>query len=768
MLEKIISIDNVGVFKKGVPQAIDLEKVTLIYADNARGKSTLAAIARACANGDAAEMTSRKTVGATTDQKVNFRFKSPSGSFNAQFDGLTWSGGDPNLHVFNQDFVERNVYAGGTVSAEQRASLLELALGDAAVVQRSEFQKQSEIQRAFAGKVSAAEGALTGYRGGLTIDQFIALPIIDDVDAEISAINKQITEGENAARIVAKPELKTLPVPPINLDSFTRIATSQFDQLQDAAEALAKKHFAEHFGEVTERWVSAGLKHKPEPNCPFCGQKTDGLELLAAYKAYFNQAYQDHVASVATMKTLVTQILPTWALAEWEKVAAFNSGAAGTWEGVVAFTLPTIDLKAAHGIVEDVQKALIEIADQKIANPMLPAGGALIEAVLNKLSELEAMSKAFNTSINEINNSLADYKKSIGSVDLKALKAGQERLGQHKARHDPKVELLVEAIISARAEYKSAEKAKETAKGKLDQLMSQILASFQTEINAWLVKFGAPFKLKELKPTYLGGGVRSQYVIEVRGASVQVGPAATGQLSFQSALSEGDKRTLAFAFFLATLFADANKAHAVVVLDDVFTSLDRHRRHNTADAAVRVAHECSQLIALGHDAHFLRELKKRIMSKKVAETQELCLHRDVNDYSLVTKFELDEFCSSDYYKHYVLVENYIIGAIPPGQHLEVAKALRLLVEGHLHRSFPGHFKEGQTVGVALDAIKNAKGNSALARLQSIHPDLVTFNDFAAAYHHDTSGGHPRTDINDAELLHFAKAAIGFIQARQLW
>ncbi|SPA25372.1 hypothetical protein CBM2623_A10106 [Cupriavidus taiwanensis] len=60
MLEKIIRIDNVGVFKAGVPAAITLKKVTVAYADNARGKSTLSALLRACGAGDAQSLQARK------------------------------------------------------------------------------------------------------------------------------------------------------------------------------------------------------------------------------------------------------------------------------------------------------------------------------------------------------------------------------------------------------------------------------------------------------------------------------------------------------------------------------------------------------------------------------------------------------------------------------------------------------------------------------------------------------------------------------------
>jgi hypothetical protein len=97
--------------------------------------------------------------------------------------------------------------------------------------------------------------------------------------------------------------------------------------------------------------------------------------------------------------------------------------------------------------------------------------------------------------------------------------------------------------------------------------------------------------------------------------------------------------------------------------------------------------------------------------------------------------------------------------------LEVAKALRLLVEGHLHRCFPKKFKEGQTVGDMLGQVKAAAPPNPLALLLPLHADLVSFNEFAAAFHHDTSGGYTRVEINQAELLPFAKGALGFIQMR---
>lgn len=125
MLEKVICIDNVGFFKKGVLKAVDLKNITLIYADNARGKSTLSSLLLTCSEGNVKDIVNRKTVGSTTEQHVLLRFNPSIGgcTFNSEFDGIEWKGAKPNMHVFNQAFVERNVFASTGVLSVPRAPI---------------------------------------------------------------------------------------------------------------------------------------------------------------------------------------------------------------------------------------------------------------------------------------------------------------------------------------------------------------------------------------------------------------------------------------------------------------------------------------------------------------------------------------------------------------------------------------------------------------------------------------------------------------------
>lgn len=768
MLEKVVRIDNVGVIRSGVPKALDLDKVTLIYADNARGKSTLSALLKACAAGDAAHVCQRKTVGATASQNVLLRFDSPAGAFSAEFDGTVWKGKQPNLYVFNQDFVEKNVYASQGVLPEQREALLDLALGDAAVAQRAEFDKQTALQRECAGKVKAAEDALQGFRGVHTVDQFIGLAALQDVDVQIQTVDKQVTEARDAEKIRTRPEFKTVTVPTFDFTALVKVAESSFEIVSANAEAIAKKHFSKHNGTSTERWVAEGLHQKPELECPFCGQPTEGVDLLTAYKSYFDNAYKDHLQRVASMKVDIQRAVSDALLLDWAASIEFNNGALSGWtSSLEQMELPYLDVQFCRERLSAVEADLLKVAEVKAAAPLKPLDGSPFKAAMAKLEAVQTAAETFNVAIVKLNEQIAAYKNKLAKPDVPGLMAQQAGLAVRKNRFETNVVALVDAVTNARADYKSVEAAKNAAKKSMDTLMEATLKEFQKAINTWLMKFGAPFSVKDLGPNYKGGGVRSEYVLEVRGAKVNVGPGPAGELSFHAALSEGDKRTLAFAFFLAMLFADQNRKLTTVVLDDVFTSLDHHRRHHTASVIVQMAHECAQVIVLGHDAHFLNDVRKSAQKKKVGGLLQLGLHRDAHNYSVLGPFDIDEFCKSKYYKHYSLVERFVNGQAND-KLLDVAQALRPLVEGHLHRCFPEQFKDGLLVGDMLNSIKVAPVGAPLSSLQSLVPDLVTFNDFAAAYHHETAAGETRTDVTDAEVLHFAKGALGFIQSRKLW
>jgi wobble nucleotide-excising tRNase len=116
MIRKILKLQNVGLLQDATQGgAVDIAKVCGIYADNGRGKSTFAAVMRACGLGDGSRLNARRTIDSAGTPEVTFLL--PTGS-QVEFKGNTWSGVSPHIVVFDSEFAEHNVYSGFEVRAD--------------------------------------------------------------------------------------------------------------------------------------------------------------------------------------------------------------------------------------------------------------------------------------------------------------------------------------------------------------------------------------------------------------------------------------------------------------------------------------------------------------------------------------------------------------------------------------------------------------------------------------------------------------------------
>jgi len=134
MLERIEEIQGIGLLHAANGKPHKYLKTTLIYADNGRGKSTLATVLRSLSTGDASLILNRKTVDGVLPPQAVLQF---ANGHKVTFSGNAWSELRPELLVFDSDFIERNVYSGSVINTGHRKNLLEFALGEPAVAARA-------------------------------------------------------------------------------------------------------------------------------------------------------------------------------------------------------------------------------------------------------------------------------------------------------------------------------------------------------------------------------------------------------------------------------------------------------------------------------------------------------------------------------------------------------------------------------------------------------------------------------------------------------
>lgn len=132
MIDRIGLIRNIGQFDSVSSGAnIPLARLTVVYAENGRGKTTLAAVLRSLATGDPVPIAERRRLAAQHPPHVVL--DCDGGPPAAMFQNNAWNRTVPNLVVFDDIFVDQNVYSGLAVEAGHRQSLHELILGAQAV-----------------------------------------------------------------------------------------------------------------------------------------------------------------------------------------------------------------------------------------------------------------------------------------------------------------------------------------------------------------------------------------------------------------------------------------------------------------------------------------------------------------------------------------------------------------------------------------------------------------------------------------------------------
>lgn len=765
IISKILRLQNVGLLQDATQTgAISLGKVTAVYADNGRGKSTLATVLRACQLGDAGRLNARKTIDGLSNPEVKLLL--PNGS-RVEFTSNAWTATLSEIAVFDSEFVEQNVYSGLEVRADQRQSLLEFALGDQTVQLKQQVDQLTQEIETQTRKRTSAEKTLTGFARPYTVTQFIALQPVPDAQKQIDALQTRLEAAKNAQTLAARKDPTSTRAIQFDIAAFFTVLKTQVKDVEEAAEAVVKAHLAKHISHDLEDWASRGQQYLGGLECPFCGQAIDGLDLIKAYRSYFNKAYADLKRQVAELESVVATGLAESKIEAAVSDAETNTARIEAWKDQLNVSAPALDGVALAAALKQVREQLLTLVGAKQRAPLESVGSpADADATTAAIAGITQAIAAYNAEVQAAALQIGGFKKNLLTEDTTVLAAEIQKLEAAQKRVQSDVTTAVAEYLAAETERKRLDGEKTKARQQLDALMQATLQQYQTSINDLLTAFGAEFSIQQLKPTYLGGGEpRSEYGLCVRNKSVKLGSRAdigTGH-SFATTLSEADKRTLAFAFFFARLKADANLAGKLVVLDDPVSSLDRNRRHQSIRHIANLAGDCGQLLVLSHDAYFVRELRERLRDRKLTSIAAhiLTIKRVGQGYSAFAQCDIDDVCSSDYYRHHRQVADYVDGKSTANTR-DVAKAIRPMLEGYYHRRFPGKIPRKKMFGEIIALAAQSPAGDPLAYLQPKLKELGEINDYAGQFHHDTNAGFDNAPVVDGELLGFAKRALNLI------
>jgi wobble nucleotide-excising tRNase len=362
LIVRIRLLRNIGTFDSVASgAAIALSRLSVIYAENGRGKTTLAAVLRSLATGDPMPISERRRLAAQHPPHIVVECDDAP---HAIFENGAWTRTLPQMVVFDDVFVDENVYSGLAVDSSHRQRLHELVIGAAGVTLNRQLQdlvQRVEAHNANLRNLSAAIPATT--RGPYTVDAFCDLAPRPNIEEAIIESERRLAAARHQDAIRAAQEFTRIGLPTFDANALSDLLGQDLPALDAAALTRLQAHF-QTLGAGGERWVADGVG-RATPNvagsvnaCPFCGQDLAGSTLIEAYRGYFSAEYAALDQRISAMISDVQRAHGAAVLAAFERSVRTAGERQRFWS---SFTeVPPVELNTAD-ISRDWQAAKDEV-----------------------------------------------------------------------------------------------------------------------------------------------------------------------------------------------------------------------------------------------------------------------------------------------------------------------------------------------------------------------------------------------------------------------
>ena len=761
MLERVQLLRNIGQFDNVATgaQLPTLTKLSLVYAENGRGKTTIAAILRSASSGDPVHVIERHRLGSANPPHIVLVVNSS----NRTFQNGAWSAPTQEIAVFDDAFVAANVCSGIDIEAGHRQNLHELILGTQGVALNavlvghvSAIEQHNRALRQHEGAISAA------VRGSLTVEQFCLLREEANIDQKIADAERSLAAAQGAAAIRTRQAFRAISLPSIDVAALNGILGRTLSNIQHDAMAKVRNHL-NRLGKSGEVWINEGMhlipaasEGAPHEICPFCDQNLETSPVILHYQAYFGEAYED-------LKTVITETGKGIAAAHHgDAQSAFERAIREAienrtfWNAYTEIPEIVIDTAAIVRNWNAARDAVLGIFRHKFGAPLdqLRLTDEALEAI--RVYEEDRISMAtLSNSLTSHNGDIALVKERAAGSMIATVTADLNRLKLTKARHTDPTKTLCDAYLAEKAAKTSTEALRNQARLDLDNYRQNVFPAYQALINHFLQRFGASFRLNSVESVNTRAGSSCTYSVIINQVEVPL-TSSTGA-SFRNTLSAGDRNTLALAFFFASLDQRADLAQAIVIIDDPMTSLDEHRSIATVQEIRLLQSRVAQIIVLSHFKPYLCEL----WQGADANDRSAIMIRREGQGSTLSTWDVRQDCITEHDKRHAMVANYVASGNPVHER-EVAIALRPMLEAFLRVAYPDHFPPGTLLGPFITQCGRNLGTADEILNQPNINELRALKDYGNRFHHDTNPAWQTQAINAQELTNFSLRVLRFI------
>lgn len=767
MLQKVVTLRNIGRFTNYKSKGdTTFRELTVVYAPNASGKSTLADILRSVSTSDVGAILNRATIvnGVTAvDQNAVLVFDQPKQTVTLEAKPGCWRYGDskPQIVVFDEAFVSRNIYVGQTISTDQAKSLHGFAFGERGVELSNRLSQIDSELRQHEEKMKAAESQISTFSERLSAKDFVALEPVPDIEQRTSSLKSRIRLAEDADKIKGSPELRPILMPPVNVQALRQLLMAGIDSLS----ARAEKAVLSRISRASERWIGDGVEFlgaAADSKCPFCGQPIGAESVVHMYKNYFNDAYQAHKEELMAFRD---SFLRDFGEAPTRKLIQTTIRTNETnwhfWSEHLHDERPLPDFDGFGEDVASLRESVIQLLETKISAPGEPLGEedvvTKVEAFVDKLS---VNVNEYNATVATVNAEITRAKKSVENFELVELQGDLRQLELISTRYKPDVQGLCKEYSRIATKIDDRKNERKKLRNQLQETTAQFFKEYVDSVNHLLELFGVEFRIGDARSTFVGKSKDAEldYAFVLRGKSVASKVpknARQDQVGFASFLSAGDRTALALSVFLATLKHDDDLAARIVVVDDPITSLDSQRLHFTLCEVIGLVGKAKQVILLTHNTEFFRRLELNVRRGGLNPQQVKYLTiRKRSEDSYIEEADVPAIIETEYVRDHRVLKEFLEDSASHGLR-DVAACARAVLESYLHTHFVASMKPGLSLGQMLGALRSfdTSGSSSPPRLpDSTRRDIEKVNAYLVSHLHSAVAGSGEWDIDELRAI----------------
>ncbi len=659
MLKRIKKIKSIGCFFNDHPASIQFEPLTFIFGENCYGKSTLCDILRSLSDDSTDYITDRRSVPNPQNQnqaiQLSFDLPGTVGESPIIFNQNGWNPTLPDdlrIHVFDTDFIHRNVFTGLTIERRNQENITQFVLGEAGVRTAKDIEElNSELRSTKKDSRKLIESTFTGIQD---VVKFIGMKVTETDDELQSKITDKANDLKakkdletNLEKAKERNEPKLLSVPE-DIETFVyqvnTCLSSTYQRAHDAATDAVEKHIKDKTKNTatTKNWLKTGLNQVAGDYCPFCGQtlENEGKELIKIYRSCFDESFNKYESETnTTLGELPSQLDVFRCLSIPESIQKNTVNInlypelAKTPEYERSTKLINASAKGLRRLWDNLQTKYNEGSkslDKKIVKKKKAVYAEVpswtCEDLMTAYNNFDRSALKYNELIKQAINQIDSFKDSLDpdtiAGEISKIENEQSELKLKKKRLDSETACIRLALLLKQA-TETEDKIKEL-KIKLENEQSQFLDSCFETINDLFARLGSgPFKISKQISR------RGNMPVILLTASYSGVPINPDKL--KTFFSESDRRALALSIFWAKIESidDLQKQNSILVLDDPVTSFDDGRIDRTIRLMETSRPMFRQIIILSHYQKYLKTFFERaslntsgIQLSKIIKTDE--------------------------------------------------------------------------------------------------------------------------------------------------